>query len=194
MEYLIGLILALAVCIFALLTGFDRGRVFYSTVVIVVAHYYILFAAMGASSSILIAESAGATAFIVLAVIGFKKSSLDHRCRARRPRHLRLLPSPAHSRSRRPHLVARLLHVLRRRRRSLPRHSPLASVPRKHHGWRPRSARMRAGSTPIVGSLEPNEGTTSSASTAPSPTIPPSTRGSNNTPAHSEQSPNTGSR
>lgn len=74
MEYLIGLIIALAVCIFALLTGFDRGRVFYSTVVIVVAHYYILFAAMGASRSILIAESAGAIAFIALAVIGFKKS------------------------------------------------------------------------------------------------------------------------
>ena len=74
MEYLIGIILALAVCIFALLTGFDRGRVFYSTMVLVVAHYYILFAVMGASKPVLLAESAGATAFIVLAVVGFKKS------------------------------------------------------------------------------------------------------------------------
>src|SRR5438045_4652438 len=74
MPYLIGLILALAVCIFALVTGFDRDRAFYSTVVIVVAHYYILFAAVGASNSVLLAESAGAAAFIVLAVIGFKKS------------------------------------------------------------------------------------------------------------------------
>jgi hypothetical protein len=57
-----------------LLTGFDRDRVFYATVVIVVAHYYILFAAMGASNSVLLAESAGAAAFIILAVIGFKKS------------------------------------------------------------------------------------------------------------------------
>lgn len=74
MEYVIGVVLALAVCIFALLTGFDRDRAFYSTVVIVVAHYYILFATMGASKSVLLSESAGAAVFIVLAVIGFKKS------------------------------------------------------------------------------------------------------------------------
>jgi hypothetical protein len=74
MEYLIGVVLALAVCIFALLTGFDRDRAFYSTVVIVVAHYYILFATMGTSKSVLLTESAGAAVFIVLAVIGFKKS------------------------------------------------------------------------------------------------------------------------
>jgi hypothetical protein len=74
MEYLIGIVLAFAVCIFALLTGFDRGRVFYSTMVMVVAQYYILFAVMGASRSMLLAECAGATAFIVLAIIGFKKS------------------------------------------------------------------------------------------------------------------------
>jgi hypothetical protein len=74
MPYLIGIVLALVVCIFALLTGFDRGRVFYSTIVIVVAHYYVLFATMGASNSVLLAECAGAALFIVLAVIGFKKS------------------------------------------------------------------------------------------------------------------------
>jgi hypothetical protein len=74
MEYLVGILLALAVCIFALLTGFDRDRAFYSTVVIVVAHYYILFAVMGASTRVLIAESLAATAFIVFAVIGFKTS------------------------------------------------------------------------------------------------------------------------
>ena len=74
MEYLIGIVLAFAVCIFALLTGFDRGRVFYSTMVIVVAHYYILFATMGAPKSVLLIESAGAAVFISLAVFGFKKS------------------------------------------------------------------------------------------------------------------------
>ncbi|MBS1805077.1 MAG: hypothetical protein JST28_17085 [Acidobacteria bacterium] len=74
MEYLIGIVLALAVCIFAMLTGFDRGRVFYSTVVIIVAHYYILFATMGATKSVLFEECAAATIFIVLAVIGFKTS------------------------------------------------------------------------------------------------------------------------
>ena len=74
MPYLIGLILALVVCLFALLTGFDRDRVFYPTVVIVVAHYYILFAVMGATTPVLLAESTAATVFIVLAVIGFKTS------------------------------------------------------------------------------------------------------------------------
>ena len=74
MEYLVGILLALAVCIFALLTGFDRDRAFYSTVVIVVAHYYILFAVMGATTPVLISECLAASAFIILAVVGFKKS------------------------------------------------------------------------------------------------------------------------
>jgi len=72
MPYLIGLILALVVCLFAMLTGFDRDRAFYSTVVIVVAHYYILFAVVGATMHIVLAESIAASAFIVLAVVGFK--------------------------------------------------------------------------------------------------------------------------
>lgn len=74
MDYLIGILIALAVCVFARLTGFDRDRAFYSTVVIVVAHYYILFATMGASKSVLLAECAGATIFILFAVVGFKVS------------------------------------------------------------------------------------------------------------------------
>jgi hypothetical protein len=47
MEYLIGVGLALLVCAFARLVGFDRDRAFYSTMVLVVATYYILFAVMG---------------------------------------------------------------------------------------------------------------------------------------------------
>ncbi len=46
MEYLIGVGLAVAVCAFAMVSGFDRERVFYPTMVLVVAHYYILFAVM----------------------------------------------------------------------------------------------------------------------------------------------------
>ena len=56
MEYLIGSALAAAVCIFALLTGFDRDRVFYPTVVAVNATYYILFAVMGGSTQALVWE------------------------------------------------------------------------------------------------------------------------------------------
>jgi hypothetical protein len=72
MAYLIGVVLALAVCVFAALVGFDRDRVFYPTMVVVVAHYYILFAVMGSSTSALILESVAAAGFFVLAVAGFK--------------------------------------------------------------------------------------------------------------------------
>ena len=51
MEYLIGLILALAVAGLAAITGLDRERAFYPTVLIVIASYYVLFAAMGASAA-----------------------------------------------------------------------------------------------------------------------------------------------
>lgn len=74
MEYLIGVGLALVVCVFAKLAGFDRDRVFYPTLAIVVATYYILFAVVGASMRALALESLIALAFFALAVAGFKKS------------------------------------------------------------------------------------------------------------------------
>ena len=63
MEYLIGVVLAAVVCIFAMLAGFDRDRVFYPTPLIVIATYYILFAAMGPSITALTIESSVAGAF-----------------------------------------------------------------------------------------------------------------------------------
>ena len=72
MEYLIGVGLAVAVCAFAMLVGFDRDRVFYPTMVIVVAHYYIFFAVIGSSTRVLVVESLIAGAFLALAVAGFK--------------------------------------------------------------------------------------------------------------------------
>jgi len=74
MEYLIGVGLAMAVCAFAVLVGFDRDRVFYPTLVIVVATYYILFATMASSTPALVAESLIAGVFCALAVAGFKKN------------------------------------------------------------------------------------------------------------------------
>lgn len=74
MEYLIGVGLAIVVCAFATLVGFDRDRVFYPTLVIVIATYYILFAVMGSSKPVLALESLVATAFLALAVAGFKKN------------------------------------------------------------------------------------------------------------------------
>jgi hypothetical protein len=76
MEYLIGVGLAVVVCSFATLVGFDRDRVFYPTLVIVVATYYILFAVVGSSrpALALALESLMAGAFLALAVAGFKKN------------------------------------------------------------------------------------------------------------------------
>jgi hypothetical protein len=50
MEYLIGVGLAVVVCVFAMLTEFDRDRVFYPTLATVIATYYILFAVVGRST------------------------------------------------------------------------------------------------------------------------------------------------
>ena len=74
MPYLIGVLVALAVAIFARLVGFERDRAFYPTVLIVVASYYALFAVMGGSMSALVAESVAIVVFGLLAVFGFKRS------------------------------------------------------------------------------------------------------------------------
>ncbi|HVH71655.1 MAG TPA: hypothetical protein VNB49_11160, partial [Candidatus Dormibacteraeota bacterium] len=74
MEYLIGVGLAVVVCTFATLVGFDRDRVFYPTLLTVIATYYILFAVIGNSTPALVLESLIAGAFLVLAVTGFKKN------------------------------------------------------------------------------------------------------------------------
>jgi hypothetical protein len=74
MPYLIGVVLAAAVCAFALLAGFDRDRVFYPTMLIVVAAFYVLFAVLGSSAPALAIESLVAGAFLMLAVAGFKKN------------------------------------------------------------------------------------------------------------------------
>jgi hypothetical protein len=73
MEYLIGLLLALAVAGFGVLVGFDRERAFYPTVVIASVSYYILFAVIGASGGVLTTEIVVACMFSALAVLGSKR-------------------------------------------------------------------------------------------------------------------------
>jgi hypothetical protein len=73
MSYAVGIILALAVAVFARSTGFDRDRAFYPTVVVVIAAYYVLFAAMGGSTRTLIVESLFMSLFVIAAVVGFKR-------------------------------------------------------------------------------------------------------------------------
>jgi hypothetical protein len=74
MEYVIGVILSLAVAGSAAVIGFDRERSFYPTVLMVIASYYVLFAVMGADGRTLALEMVAASAFLIVAVLGFKRS------------------------------------------------------------------------------------------------------------------------
>ena len=74
MPYLAGIVLALTVSGFATLVGLDRDRAFYPTVLVVIASYYVLFAVMGGSGHALAVETLVMTGFLLVAVVGFKKS------------------------------------------------------------------------------------------------------------------------
>jgi hypothetical protein len=74
MAYGIGIVLSIGVTVFARLTGLDRDRAFYPTVMIVIALYYVLFAAMSGSGQTVLVESLVMTVFAIAAVVGFKSS------------------------------------------------------------------------------------------------------------------------
>lgn len=74
MPLLIGVVLALAVGVFATALRFDRDRAFYPTVTIVIGFLYSLFAAMGASAHILVLEALAGSVFLLAAAYGFKSS------------------------------------------------------------------------------------------------------------------------
>lgn len=74
MPLLVGGFLAIAVGLFATLSGLDRDRAFYPTVTIVIASYYALFAVMGAATGPLLVESLVAAGFLALATLGFRSS------------------------------------------------------------------------------------------------------------------------
>lgn len=75
MPLIVGLALAFGVGIFATVSGFDRDRAFYPTVLIVIASYYCLFAIIGEGSPTLLGyEIVLFALFAGLAVIGFRTS------------------------------------------------------------------------------------------------------------------------
>lgn len=74
MPLMVGLVLALAVGLFATKVGLDRDRAFYPTVMIVIAALYSLFAVMGSSTHALVLESLAGAAFVAAAVVGFRSS------------------------------------------------------------------------------------------------------------------------
>jgi hypothetical protein len=74
MAYLVGIVLAVLVTVFARVVGLDRDRAFYPTVLVVVASYYDLFALMGGSTHALLTELAGTGVFLVAVVVGFRRN------------------------------------------------------------------------------------------------------------------------
>jgi hypothetical protein len=73
LPYVVGIVLSIAVAMFARWVGFDRDRAFYPAVLIVMASYYVLFAAIGSVETVFL-ESIVMTAFVIAAVAGFKGS------------------------------------------------------------------------------------------------------------------------
>jgi vacuolar-type H+-ATPase subunit I/STV1 len=74
MALIIGVVLALAVGVFATRIRLDRDRAFYPTIMLVIALLYVLFAAMGGSRRALLLDLLVGSVFIVAAVVGFKRS------------------------------------------------------------------------------------------------------------------------
>lgn len=75
MPYVIGIVLSVAVALFARYVGFDRDRAFYPTVMIVIASYYVLFAAMSGSVQTVVIEAVVMALFAAAAVVGFKSNA-----------------------------------------------------------------------------------------------------------------------
>ncbi len=74
MEYVIGIVAAVAIGLFATVIGFDKERSFYPVVLIVIAALYLLFAVMAGSTETLVAETIPALVFVAMAAIGFRKT------------------------------------------------------------------------------------------------------------------------
>ena len=74
MAYLAGIVIALLVSIAASLSGLDRDRAFYPTVLAVVASHYELFAVMGGSTTALLVESAVMLVFLGATFYGFRRN------------------------------------------------------------------------------------------------------------------------
>src|SRR5438270_618020 len=74
MEYLVGVVLALAISMGASAIGMDRERSFYPTVLAVVASYYALFAVMAGSTHALLSEAVPIALFVLAAVTGFNRA------------------------------------------------------------------------------------------------------------------------
>ena len=69
-AFITGVGLAVVLAIFGKLTGYEKDRSFFPTLLIVIASYYMLFAILDGSVSTILIEIAVAAFFIVLAIWG----------------------------------------------------------------------------------------------------------------------------
>jgi hypothetical protein len=74
MAVAVGLALALAVSLLARATGLDRDRALYPAWMMVIAVLYSLFAVMGGSTHALLLEALAGSVFLIVTIIGFKRS------------------------------------------------------------------------------------------------------------------------
>ena len=70
LTFIIGVGLALVLAVFGRLTGYEKDRSFFSTLLIVIASYYLLFAVLDGSVSTILIEITVAAFFYLLAVWG----------------------------------------------------------------------------------------------------------------------------
>lgn len=76
MEYIVGALSAVVLVIFGKVSGFDRDRSFYPTVLIVIGFLYVLFGALDGRASVVLIELASALVFSAVAIFGYRKSCL----------------------------------------------------------------------------------------------------------------------
>ena len=76
MEYIVGISTAVALWVFGRVSGFEKDRSFYPTVLIVIALLYVLFATLDGRYSVVLIESAFALIFIGAAIAGYYRSCL----------------------------------------------------------------------------------------------------------------------
>lgn len=74
LPVLVGIVLAVAVGLYARAVGLDRDRAFHPTVLAVIALIYSLFAVMGGSQTALLREAAAGLVFLAAVAVGFRRN------------------------------------------------------------------------------------------------------------------------
>ncbi len=76
MEYLVGILTAVALAGFARSSGFEKDRSFYPTVLIVIGFLYVVFGAIDGRVSVILIELIFAFLFASIAVVGYKNNGV----------------------------------------------------------------------------------------------------------------------